>query len=532
MNTPENLGVIGEVSLSQVASDVSRRKSRTYALDYARIDSEIRNGLKNEKIRLSEAWKNRLWYEGNLKSFLSAISQEMNLRMESVRTTNLFDTWVSLLTRNLYAGPPRRIIPDQPQITEYLESVYSKSNFNHIMTLANQYALVGGVSAIQCEVREPADDDETNAFLTLQKPAITHRVWPADQFMVWCHPDMPSTPWAVGVIDYYDNQRRLRVWTSEAVRTYVTRKFNIDDPWSGTAYYFEGEEKNWLGIVPFSFVWWRPPTNEFWTNSHGDTIQQFQESLTTRLWKQNDDILNQRPILQARNVRSDFKIPTQYRAGDMLRLAPVLDQLGGGPEPSIDYAYCDLSYLAQDWEQLLNDMTMFAESLGIPESAWRLQGQSAASGVAIVSEQLPLIEATERRQQLLNQYEQDAAAVTLMVSHMYLGGKTPIANALTEDFDLTINWGRIVKSRPGQELDQHLQFMLINGLTSEVRAIADLEGITIEQAAEQLEEINEERRKQATASKEISDITTPTELDPDTQLTKDDTDAEPDTDAD
>ena len=505
MNTPEDLGVVREVALTQIASDVSRRKSRTGALDYTKVHNEIISGLKNERTRLSEAWKNRLWFEGNLKPFLSAIAQEMNLRMESVRTTNMFETWAALLTRNLYAGPPQRIIPDQPQITEYLEKAYSKSNFNSVMTAANQYALVGGVAAIQCEVKEPIDDDETQAFLSLQKPAITHRVWPADQFVVWCHPDMPSTPWAVGVIDYYDNQRRLRVWTSTTIHTYATRKFNIDDPWSGTAYYPISEEENWLGIVPFSFVWWRHPTNEFWTNSPGDTIQTFQEALTTRLWKQNDDILNQRPVLQARNVRSDFKIPEQYRAGDMLRLAPVLDQLGNGPEPSIDYAYCDLSYLAQDWEQLLNDMTMFSESLGIPESAWRLQGQSGASGVAIISEQLPLIEATERRQQQLTQYEQDAAAVTLMVSHVYLGGNTSIEQALNEEFDLSINWGRIIKSRPGQELDQHIQFMLINGLTSEVRAIAEIEGITIEQAVEQLAKINEERKQQALEAKEISD---------------------------
>jgi hypothetical protein len=510
--TSENLGPIGSNGLSLVSSDISRRKPRTAALDFGKIDKEVTNGLKNEKARLTDSWRNRQWYEGNIKPFLAAISREQNLRMESARTTNVMESWIDLLTKHLYAGKPKRTIPDQPDITEYLETVYSKSNIDNIMTEANRYAIVGGVCAIQVEIKEPLTDAETESFLALQQPAVSHRIWPADQFVVWCHPDKPTMPWAVGTIDFYDQQRRLRIWTSERLVTYQTDKFNADQPWDGVTYKQVSDEENWLGFVPFSFVWWKRPTGEFWTPSLGDTMQMFQESLTTRLWKQNDDILNQRPILQARNVRSDFVIPRQYQAGDMLRMSPVLNQLGDGPEPSIEYAYCDLSYLQSDRDQLDWDMTMFADTLGIPESAWRMKGQSASSGVAIVSEQLPLLEAAERRQEALAQYEQDLAAVTLMASHVYLGGNTPISKVIETDFDLVMNWGRSIKNRPGPDNDAHIQFELLNGLQSKAGAIAEIQGITLEQAREKLEEINEDLIAEATAAAQVTQITTPPAL--------------------
>jgi hypothetical protein len=241
-------------------------------------------------------------------------------------------------------------------------------------------------------------------------------------------------------------------------------------------------------------------------------MQMFQEALTARLWKQNDDILYQRPILQGRNLRSDVKIPDKYQAGDMIRMAPVMDQLGDGPEPTIEYAYCDLSYLQLDREQLEYDMTMYADSIGIPEAAWRLKGQSAASGVAIVSEQLPVIEAAERRQLVLQRYERDVAMVTLVVANAYLGGVPMIDTAMGEDFDLAINWGSIVKSRPGAENDQHLQFLLINGLESKAGVLADLHGITLDQAREKLAQIQEDVTAEAEHAKTIQDITQPVEM--------------------
>ena len=508
-NQPETLGPITDYQLAYIAAATSARKSRPGAMDFAKVDSEIRGGLKNEKVRLSGAWKNRQWFEGNIKPFLSAMAMELGLREGTVRTTNIMKSWIDILTKYLYAGGPERTVPDNPELSEYLAKSYAASNFDSVMTQACQYAIVSGVAAIQIEINEAETDEETTSFLTMARPAVSHRVWPADQFVVWVHPDKPLLPWCVAIIDYYDNRRRLRAWTSEKLVTYETKKYNADNPWDGNSYNLVSEEKNFLGVVPFAFVWHEQPTSEFWTPSPGDSMQMFQEALTARLWKQNDDILYQRPILQGRNLRSDVKIPDKYQAGDLIRMAPVMDQLGDGPEPTIEYAYCDLSYLQLDREQLDYDMTMYADSIGIPEAAWRLKGQSAASGVAIVSEQLPVIEAAERRQLVLQRYERDVAMVTLVVANAYLGGVPMIDTAMNADFDLAINWGSVVKSRPGSENDQHLQFLLINGLESKAGVLADLHGITLDQAREKLAQIQEDTTVEAEHAKSIQDISQP-----------------------
>ena len=514
MAQPETLGPITDFALTTIASVTASRKARPAAIDFTRVDKEITSGMKNEKARLANAWKARQWYEGNVKPFLSAMAYELGLRENTVRTTNIMKSWVDILTKHLYAGSPERMIPDNPEMTDYLKKVYSESNIDAVMTLACQYALVSGVAAIQVEINEADTEDESSAFLALARPAVSHRVWPADQFVVWVHPDKPLLPWCVAIIDYYDQRRRLRAWTSEKLVTYETAKYNAEAPWDGNAYRLVSEEKNFLGVVPFAFVWHEQPTSEFWTPAPGDSMQMFQEALTARLWKQNDDILYQRPILQGRNLRSDVKIPDKYQAGDLIRMAPVMDQLGDGPEPMIEYAYCDLSYLTLDREQLDYDMTMFADSLGLPVAAWRLNGQSAASGVSFISEQLPVIEAAERRQFVLQRYERDLAMVTLVVANAYLGGVPQIDQAMNADFDLAINWGNVTKSRPGQENDQHIQFLLMNGLISKAGALAELHGITIEQAREKLAEIQEDATAEAEHDKSIAEITQPPEMAP------------------
>lgn len=508
----DNLGPIPDTLNSLVSTLTRARNPRPVAIDFARVDSEIRAGLKNERKRLMDAWKNRQWYEGNLEPFLEAMAYELGLRRSTARSVNVVETFAKICTKYLYIGSPKRTISDNDAMTEYLQRIYSESTFDQIMTQANRYALVGDVCAVQVEPNDAETDDEVEAMRALTRPAVSHRLWPADQFVVWCHPDHPTIPWCVAVIDFHDNQRRLRAWTSDRLVTYATTKYDPSNPWDGNTYNLVSEEKNPLGVIPFFFVWWRHPTTDFWSHGPGNTLQMFNETLIARLWKQNDDILNQRPILQARNVKSDFKVPNRYQAGDMLRMTPVLDAMGEGPEPAIEYAYCDLGYLQIDREQLEFDMKLFADSMGIPESAWRLEGGSAASGVQITTEQLPVLDEAEQRQKQLERYERDAALVTLVVADAYLGDVPALNEAIAAGFDISINWGKATKSRPGQEMDAHMQFLLLNKLESEAGVIAQLDGITIEQAREKLATINEDRRAQATADKEITDITQPPEL--------------------
>jgi hypothetical protein len=508
-NVFDNIGIVSDRVLPLVSMLARNRNPQTSAMDFSKIDAEIIGGLKNERKRLMDAWKNRQWYEGNLEPFLEAMASELGLRRNTARSINIMATFAQVLTKYLYIGSPKRAVTDNDVLTEYLAETYSKSTFDQVMTQANRYAFVGDVCAVQVEINDADSEDEVEAMRALQKPAVGHRLWPADQFIVWTHPDYPTVPWAIATIDYYDNQRRLRVWTSDRFVTYTTTKYDPAAPWEGNAYKKVSEEKNPLGVIPFFFVWWRQPTTDFWSHGPGNTIQMFNENLVARLWKQNDDILFQRPILHVRNAVSDFKIPDKYQAGDMLRVAPVLNALGEGPEPTIEYAYCDLSYLQIDREQVDWDMKMFADSMGIPDSAWRLDGASASSGVQVISEQLPVIEESERRQKQLERYERDAAIVTLVVANEYLGDVPQLTAAINAGFDVSVNWGKMTKNRPGQESDQHAQFLLLNNLESEAGVIAMMDGITLDQAREKLAVIQQDRTAEAQANKVVTDISQP-----------------------
>lgn len=509
MTVFEQLGSVTDRMMPLVSMLVRNRMPQPTAMDFAKVDSEIRSGLKNERKRLMDAWKNRQWFEGNIEPFLEAMAEELGLRKQTARSINIMETFAGIVTKYLYCGSPKRAVVGNDVLTDYLSATYSKSTFDQVMTQANKYAFISDVCAVQVEVSSPEDDGEVNAMRALEKPAVSHRLWPADQFVVWTHPDHPSVPWAVATIDYYDNQRRLRVWTSERVVEYRTTKYNPSSPWDGNAYELVNEDTNPLGVIPFFFVWWRQPTTDFWSRGPGNTVQMFNENLVQRIWKQNDDILYQRPILHVRNAKSDFKIPDKYQAGDMLRISPVLDSLGDGMEPSIEYAYCDLGYLQMDKEQLDWDMKMFADSMGVPDSAWRLDGASASSGVQVISEQLPVIEESERRQKQLERYERDAAIVTLVVANEYLGDVPQLNAAIEAGFDVSVNWGKMTKNRPGQEADQHAQFLLINNLESSAGVIAMMDGITLEQAREKLAIIQEDRAAEAEANKVVSDIAQP-----------------------
>ena len=107
-NQPETLGPITDYQLASIAAATSARKSRPGAMDFAKVDSEIRGGLKNEKVRLSGAWKNRQWFEGNIKPFLSAMAMELGL-----------DSGPVLLERSLAIG----LLENAGQLAERLSGL-------------------------------------------------------------------------------------------------------------------------------------------------------------------------------------------------------------------------------------------------------------------------------------------------------------------------------------------------------------------------------------------------------------------------
>lgn len=510
----QRIGLTTNEGRAYAAAEISRTSPRPEAPNYDKVHREIINGLKHEKPRLENAWQNRQWYEGNFEPFLEAIGKDHDLRPETVRVLNWYRRIVRISTKYLYRPVPKRTIQGDDETTAYLAQIYGASGINGLLAKANAYAIVGGCCAVQVELSEPADDEETQATLDMIRPAVTHRIWPADQFVVWTTADRPETPWAVGVIDYFDERRRLRVWTSERLVTYETAQFDRSKPWEGTAYNQVATQDNFLGFVPFAFLHWETPAGAFWSVPRGDELTTAQEHILFRLWKQSDDIAYTRALLVASNTPRDFRLPSVIRAGEPVHIPANPDAMGQTAEPNLGYVMADLSYLEGDRADLEWYMNLVAEDFDVPEAAHRLKAGGANSGAQVVAEQLPVLEAAEMRQVELEKFESDLALVTLLTAGKWLSSDNEAAAGkkliqAAAKMELAVVWGNPIKRRPGPEFDQHQQFKIINGTTSKTKAIAEAENLTREQAAEELDRVNRERLAEAKAERAITAASQP-----------------------
>ena len=469
--------------------------------NFEAIDKEIIDGLKNERPRMDKAREIRDYYEGNFEPYQQDYGKRLGIRedREIRRAIPYVRAVIDAKVRRLYMTPPKRVITDQPEASKYLEEIYAKGRVTPKLKDAIVYAGLGGACAIQVEPNQPKDDAQTQATLSLLRPAVGFRIWPADEFAVWCSPDEPIAPYAVAVLDKYDNQTRCRLWTPEILATYVTKKWDQTGNTKGTRVFERiSVEENFLGLTPFAFMWWKAPTKDFWSWCPGYELMRANESANARLTKINDDTIFTRPMTFARNVREDWKAPDRYKAGDIVRLAGLHETIGEGEGPSLDSNIADLSYLSSDREELEAYLELMGDLHGVPKEQWRNRSNGATSGVAILSEALPVIEDCEARQIFLEEVEQDLALVTLMTVQNWLGESAgdalaPIQAALA-DFSLSVQWPPLTKNRPGPDYDQHNQFLLVNELSSPIQVYQEMAGISEQEAIEHFEKAAEHKQ--------------------------------------
>jgi hypothetical protein len=484
-----NLGILGNLSVFTTSATPA---------NFAAIDKEIREGLKNEQPRLDRARTVRDFYEGNFQPYQEDYPHRLGVHNEDLvrRSIPFVRSIINAKIRRHYMSNPVRKIKDNPDATGYLEMLYNKGRINPKLKAALKFAALGGVSAIQVELNQPGmsldgqvNQEQSQATLSLARPAVNFRLWAPDEFCVWCSPDEPLTPWAVATIDRYDNQTRCRLWTPETFAVYRTKKWDGSTNTRGTRTFEPvSVEDNFLGLVPFAFLWWEAPTKEFWGWAPGPELMRINDHANARLTKIADDTLWTRPILFGRNIADTFKIPDRYVAGDVVKLPGLHDIIGDGIEgPSIEATVADLSYLAADREELDTFLDLEGEMHGVPAEAWRNKSNAATSGVAIISEQLPIIEECEARQELLEETERDLALVTLMTVNAWLGNVPAITQAIN-DFELSIDWPPLTKNRPGPDFDQHLQFEMVNEISGPVQVYMQMTGATEEEALEHFEQ--------------------------------------------
>ena len=122
---------------------------------------------------------------------------------------------------------------------------------------------------------------------------------------------------------------------------------------------------------------------------------------------------------------------------------------------------------------------------------------SAASGLAIQSEQLPLLTWVEGRRGDWQSYEEDAArmALTIAESHTRAHGVRSEADriqAMLEGWEFSIQWPNLFTQLPGPQRDQSDQWRMEQGLSNKVTTLMERNGWTEEESFDYLQRLQEQ----------------------------------------
>ena len=121
------------------------------------------------------------------------------------------------------------------------------------------------------------------------------------------------------------------------------------------------------------------------------------------------------------------------------------------------------------------------------------------SGVAIVSEQIPIILWALSRQRPFSHYEDRLAKLVLKVGAAHLADNGVSAGELeaaAADPGLVLNWPEMYPDLPGPERDQADQWLLENNLASRTQILMRRERLTHDEAEARLEQIAEDQARE------------------------------------
>jgi hypothetical protein len=459
---------------------------------FEQIDRDIREGMIYDQARRDCAWHNRRFFDGHFDEYPTRRENAPGRRDDFRRTSRLMRRVVHTLTSNLYKRDPIRTLEAGEDASTWLNDAYRRLGMAPKWAKADQFALVGDVAAFQFA---GGTDPEF--------PVKVH-LWAADQLCVWLDPDDPLEPVAVATIDAFDASRRLRLYTKEWVATYVTGKMGPFQTSGGTAWQSRGKvptpylDGAGAAYLPFSFVHAEEPTTDFWTPGLGDFLRQVNDFINFRLDRLGDSIrFIERPILVAAGVALDWTVPADLQPGQIIKLPAFISNIGEGgasSTPTLSHVSPDLAYIAADWLDLNNYIDHALETAGIPPGTVRMVG-NAASGIAMMIEQAPLLAWAEGRRKPYRRYEDQAATMCCKVAAtQFRRAQIEPADwlaASAEDAALSIEWPPLYVQLPGPERDRADSFDLGMGWTDKVRLLMEREDLTRDQALRRFAQVQQ-----------------------------------------
>ncbi len=465
-------------------------------VDIESIHKEILAGLPNDRARLDDALFNLEYYRGDFSRFPTRPAGD-DKRYE--RTSLFMQRAVNVLSKLLYKSGPKRTLTGHDAATLWLEGVYARNAADALLRQADRYTYISDVAAVQVE---PAEGDADCA--------VHLHLWSAESFLVWPLPGEPARAGAVAVIDRDDCRRRLRLWTADEVRYYQTDKWEEGKTKTAgaTAYKLVSSEPNALGVIPFGFIHYEQPTNEFWTAGPGTHLRGSNDCVNKRLTTLFDGCeTGLDPALVATDTRVGWRPPSPRRPGDVwyfdTRVSAAGEAIGS---PKAEYLQADPGFVAAGWEDLDSAIDHDLEMAGVQPSQVRMTQTTAASGDAIVAEQIEPVTDAEGRQSKAAREEEALAKLVLAIGAKHLGSQPSGAYAATAAQleaaalapGFSLKWPDLYPDLPGPARDAEDDWMLSHGLTSLTQVTARRYKLSEKDAQEHLERVAEQRAFEAT----------------------------------
>lgn len=435
---------------------------------------QVDSGFEKERPRIEQMLLNKRAYDGDFDELLSIMS-DGRIPRKAWRYVMLMDRSVSVLSKYLYKTPPRRQIVGNPFATSYIENTYRQRGVDSMLQMADRMTYVTDSTAIEVYPLFDAGPGE---------PPVQFRVWDSTEFVPMFAPGNTMAPVAVATFTEYDeNSYEVRLYTKESIETYqvVEEKATLVD---------YGE--NYFGVIPFAFFHYRPPYSHFWSGGIGKALRDMNEHVVRRITDLADYSQNLKPKGFVRNVPPSWTVPPAQRPDEYVTLPNSFNAQGDGPQAEIGWITPDLNFIGIDWDDLERWVALGLEMLGVPPSAVRMEQQGGSSGIAIQSEQLPLIEEAEVRQRPFERYETELIRVTLLVcaAQEMMRGDSVTSIALqtsAENLSVSFMWPPMTKNRPGPDRDAHDAFLLQTQQKSRIEILMANENLTEEEAAIRVE---------------------------------------------
>lgn len=467
-----------------------------YSLTY--YSEEVEAGLPNVKDLLDRRLENQAFYDLDADRYMPQREGETTFDYinREKRTSGITRECISLLTEHLYSPCPSRRYDDEGA-EEFLEQVWNDNHFDSMMHEVDKLATLNDVVAIQIDAGE---GDFSNRPITL-------RLWGGEEFWAWTDPQDATKVVALVTIDKYDQRTTYRLWNDKEVRVYRTKSVKGGTAGGRVAELVRGESANHeYGMIPFAFVHYEFPHRRFNTPGLGSFLAKAERSI-------NDDLAR---ICEAKHK---YLAPIPIASGVSSIWQPIIEpgrwlRLPGGgievgpsggferaPDPKLEYLQADIDFDGA-WNDLIRYLNQVLESCRVPLAAVRMEQDASRSGIAILAEQIPLLNRARSRRRPFQVFESRIAKAILTCAGNHYGVPSLVQGA--EKGRLTLGWSEPSIPFPSIDRNEVDKGDLELGVKSRLQIIQERYGCDRDRALELLRQIAEDRAEEEKLAPELS----------------------------